>query len=112
MVDSSDGGRSSESSDSSSTQRAARLTRAPGAPDIPAMPSDEPRQRAYIAEAVSGAGAPPERLAEPLEQRDRERIGLVAQARHVALGDLDPAGQLGAPGHQRRRAAGHQRDAA
>ena len=51
-------------------------------------------------------------LAEALQQRNGQGVGLVAEPRDVALGDLDLPAELGAPGHERAGAAGHQGDAA
>ena len=51
-------------------------------------------------------------LREALEQRHGERVGLAAEPSDVPRRDLDLAGELRAPGDQRRRAACHQSDAA
>ena len=112
MVESSDGGRSSESSASSSSSAPWLPTREPGAPDSPACQARS-RARARTSRRRSSAPARARTCsAEPLEQRHGQRVGLVAEPGDVPLRDLDPAGQLRAPGDQRRRAARHQRDAA
>ena len=106
-----DGGRSRESSVELVDQRpAARPQRQVRGISLPA-------DRRFVPERVHRRGGswratPPELIAKALEQRHRERIGLVSQARDVALGDLHLAGQLRAPRHEGRGAARHQRDAA
>ena len=51
-------------------------------------------------------------LPKSLQQGHGERIGLGTEPGHIALGHLQPAGQLGSPGDQRSRASGHEGDSA
>ena len=68
-------------------------------------------QRVHLGSG-GGGGRAQHLLPEAFQQRHCERIGFHTQPRHVPLGHLDLAADLGAPGHQRGRAARDQRDAA
>ena len=111
MVESSDGGRSSESSVSSSRSVPAADHR-PRCAGYPWLPSEEPCQSAYISDAFVGRGRTPDLLAESLQQRQRQRIRLGAEPGDVPLRDLQPARHFRAPGNQRRRAPRNEGDSA